>query len=282
MNFCDINPFVRFAEPLYLDKFESNSTIVKDCRIFYCISGVVDIFIENQHYECVPNSLFYCCEGNIYSIKSNKAELICLNFDLTQKRNRHLAPYTPITVSKNKPVKNITFDDVSDSEFINSHLFVTLAEECEEPLRKILDEFSIQKIYYRENASAILKSILTQLHRHSVGGSLTSANAVSRTIAYIRTNYNKPLTNAMLSELTGYHEYHLNRLFLKHTNTSLHKYILNMRINEAKKILLNTDFSLAVIAEKVGFNSNTYFSSYFKQVVGISPLEFRKRFKNKI
>ena len=86
----------------------------------------------------------------------------------------------------------------------------------------------------------------------------------------------------MLSELTGYHEYHLNRLFLTHTNTSLHKYILNVRINEAKKILMNTDLSLAAIAEKVGFNSNTHFSSYFKQVVGLSPLEFRKRFRNKI
>lgn len=282
MNFCDINPFIRFAEPIYLNKFESNTIMVKDCRIFYCISGIANIFIENQHYECIPNSLFYCCAGSIYSIKSNSAELISLNFDLTQKRNHHLAPYTYITVSKTKPAKDITSDVISDSEFINSHLFVTLAEGCKEPLRKILDEFSIQKIYYRENASAILKSVLTQLHRYNVEGSLASTNAVSRTIAYIRANYNKPLTNAMLSELTGYHEYHLNRLFLTHTNTSLHKYILNVRINEAKKILMNTDLSLAAIAEKVGFNSNTHFSSYFKQVVGLSPLEFRKRFKNKI
>ena len=34
------------------------------------------------------------------------------------------------------------------------------------------------------------------------------------------------------------------------------------------------------IAERVGFNSNTHFSEYFKQVEGVPPMEFRKRMKN--
>lgn len=69
---------------------------------------------------------------------------------------------------------------------------------------------------------------------------------------------------------------------MKHVGTSVHKYILNIRINEAKKLLLTTEQSLTYIAENVGFNSNTHFSNYFKQVIGISPLEFRKQFKNKL
>ncbi len=282
MNFCDINPFIRFAEYINLCKVEKHPVIIKDCRIFYNISGIADIFIENQHYKCVPNSLFYCRPGSIYTLKSTGVKLISLNFDLTQKRNTHTVADSPISVLNNHSIPSVDFDNVSDSEFINSHLFVTHADECSEPLQKILDEFSTQKIYYRENASALLKGILTQLHRYSMESSVSSTNAVSKVIAYIRANYDKPLNNKMLSSMTGYHEYHLNRLFLKHTGTSVHKYVLNIRINEAKKLLLNTEFSLTFIAEKIGFNSNTHFSSYFKQVVGISPLDFRTRFKNKI
>lgn len=282
MNFCDINPFIRFAECIYHRRETDKPVLIKDCRIFFTISGHAEIFIENQHYELIPNSLFYCRAGSIYNIHSTGAELISLNFDLTQQRNDHIAPYSRISVQENKSIPTIAFDNVNDSEFINSHLFITGANEYAEPLKKILEEYSTQKIYYRENSSAILKSILTTLHRQSIESSFHSTNAVSKVIDYIKDNYNKPINNEMLAEMTGYHEYHLNRLFLKHTGISLHKYVLNIRINEAKKLLLNTNLSLAIIAEKIGFNSNTYFSSYFKQIVGISPLEFRTRFKNKI
>ena len=55
---------------------------------------------------------------------------------------------------------------------------------------------------------------------------------------------------------------------------------MDVRISHAKKMLLNTDEPLSAIAEKVGFNSNTYFSSYFRQATGISPTRFRQKYKN--
>lgn len=177
---------------------------------------------------------------------------------------------------------SINFEKITDNEFINSHLFIANAVEYVEPLKNILDEFSTQKIYYQENCSGILKTLLTLLHRHSLRTSDNSVDAVSKVLAYIKANYEKPITNQLLSEITSYHENHLNRLFLNHTGTTIHKYILSIRINEAKKLLLNTNLPLLTIAEKVGFNSNTYFSNYFKQAEGMSPTEFRKKFKNKI
>ena len=282
MNFCDINPFIRFASYIHLDRCVEKPVMIKDCRIFYAISGKADIFIETEHYELVPGSLFYCCPGSIYDIQSDGAEIISLNFDLTQYRNNRTTPYPVIVIQGNQSLPTIVTDNVKDNAFVNSYLFVSLANDCEELLKKILDEFSTQKIYYQENSSALLKSILTHLHRHSIENSSSAIKAVSKTMAYIKANYDKPLNNEMLSNMTGYHGYHLNRLFTKHTGITVHKYILNVRINEAKNLLLNTDLSLASIAEKIGFNSNTHFSTYFKQVVGISPLEFRRRIKNKI
>lgn len=282
MNFCDINPFIRFAEYIFHHRSPEYPVFVKDCRIFYALSGKADIFIENQHYELVPNSLFYCSTGSIYNIQSVGAKLISLNFDLTQSDNTHPEIYSRVTVLPNEPAPSMNLDMISDSEFINSHLFLANADEFKEPLKKILNEFSTQKIFYREHGSSILKDILVKLHRYSISSTDNSSTTVSQIMDYIKNNYDQPLNNEMLSSMSGYHEYHLNRLFMKHTGTSVHKYILNIRINEAKKMLLTTEHSLATIAEKVGFNSNTHFSSYFKQVIGISPFEFRKHFKNKI
>ena len=215
-------------------------------------------------------------------MQSNGVKMIALNFDLTQCDNTHTEFYPRISVSDDMQFPLIEREIIDDCEFANSYLFIANANECVESLKKILEEFSIQKMYYREKASAQLKSLLVELYRYSISGTPNSNTTVSKIMDYIKDNYSKTLSNEMLSDMSGYHEYHLNRLFMKHVGTSVHKYILNIRINEAKKLLLTTEQPLTYIAEKVGFNSNTHFSSYFKQVIGISPLEFRKQFKNKL
>ena len=282
MNFCDINPFIRFAEYIYPQKLPTEPVFVQDCRILYVISGKAEIFIETEHFELIPGSLFYCCSGNVYSMQSTGLKMIALNFDLTQENNEHTEFYPRINISDDAKLPSIEWETVDDADFLNSYLFIANADDCLDSLKKILKEFSIQKMYYREKAGALLKGLLVELYRYSILGAQSSSTTVSQIMDYIKENFDKPLNNEMLSSMSGYHEYHLNRLFMKHVGTSVHKYILNIRINEAKKLLLTTEQSLTYIAEKVGFNSNTHFSSYFKQVIGMSPLEFRKQFKNKL
>ena len=282
MNFCDINPFIRFAELVFHPNLPKNPLFVQDCRILYCLSGKADIFIENEHFKLVPNSLFYCSAGKVYTMQSNGLKMIALNFDLTQEDNTHTEFYPRISVQDNASLPTIHPAIIEDCDFLNSHLFITSGSECLANIQEILNEFSSQRIYYRENSSALLKSLLVILYRYSISGTPDSASVVLQIMDYIKNNYNQPLNNKMLSSMSGYHEYHLNRLFTKQVGMSVHKYILNIRINEAKKLLLTTEYSLAAIAEQVGFNSNTHFSSSFKQAIGISPLEFQKQFKNKL
>lgn len=280
MNFCEINPFIRFAELVFHEKLPKKPLYVQDCRILYCLSGKADIFIENEHFKLVPNSLFYCSSGKIYSMQSDGIKMIALNFDLTQENNSHTEFYPRISADTISALPSVKLPNIEDCDFLNSYLFISNSNERLNTLQEILDEFSSQRIHYRENSSAILKSLLVNLHRQSISGTSNSATVVSKIMEYIKNNYHEPLTNKTLSDMSGYHEYHLNRLFLKQVGMSVHKYVLNIRINEAKKLLLTTDDSLSTIAEKVGFNSNTHFSTYFKQVIGMSPLEFQKQFKS--
>ena len=280
MNFCDINPFIRLAERLCYTSV-LNHVKVRDCRIFYVPSGKAEITNDNQHYELVPGSLFYCCSDSFYSFASEGMEYLCLNFDLTQADNTHTALYPLTYINKNhnqttKQEKN------AGNNFVFSHLFIENASEYSTTLKKILEEFSMQKIYYRENCSSILKMLLIKLYRDSLSTTENSSDAISKVLTYIQTNYSQPINNQLLSKMTCYNANHLNRLFLNHTGTTIHQYILSMRINEAKKLLLNTNLPLNSIAEKVGFNNHTYFSSYFKRTENMTPRMFRKQFKNSI
>ena len=212
--------------------------------------------------------------------RSRGINLICVNFDLDQRNNGHLSSYPRIDARQTPP--EVSWEPVEGEIFLNSWLFLPGAGQYRNTLQNLLEEFSTRQICFRESGSGILKTMLLQLHRQSIAATTSAAQAVADTIAFIKTNFAQPLTNAQLSQRTGYHEYHLNRLFLRHTGSSIHRYILSTRIDAAKALLLNTEESLSRIAEAVGFNSNTHFSTYFRKTVGISPQEFRIQFKNRV
>ena len=280
MNFCDINPFVRFAEQVSYKSDEKKYVFVQDCRLLYTVSGSADLIIEEQHYKFTSGSLFYCCCGNRYRIQSEGVQLIALNFDLTQQNNQHMAYYPTISLKSNQEIPAAKESILKDGDFISSYLFIYDGMRYLNDIQEILNEFATRRIYFLEKASGILKNILTDLHRHNIQSPSHSTNAVFTAISYIKEHFNQPLTNQMLADLFGYHENHLNRLFLKHTGSSIHKYILMVRLDEAKKMLLNTELSQADIAEAAGFASAAHFSSYFKKAIGFSPSEYRSNFRN--
>lgn len=280
MKFYEINPFIRFASYIHYNSTR-NKVLIRDCRILYIVSGKAELLIENQHFELKPNSLFYCCAGMQYSLESDGIDYLCLNFDLTQQNNTQTAIIPRINMDGTDTIPSILpRSSISDSEFINSFLVLNNANAYVDSLNTILSEYQTQKIHFHEISSGILKMILVQLHRQSINNS-SSQHVVEQIIAFIRANYDKPINNKIFSDMTGYHEYHLNRLFKKYTGTTLRKYLLNIRINEAKKLLLTTDLSMSDIAEKTGFNSNSHFSSCFKENVEFSPMAFRREFQDR-
>ena len=278
MLFSEISPFVRFAEIIHYES-GGDPVFVRDCRIFYVLSGEAKILIGEHGYSMAAHTVFYCAGGSTYTISSPGVDLICLNFDLTQSDRQRELPYSPVRISKD-PLPPANICSVEDQPALNHHILLESGAPCREILDGILEEFATRRILYRETVGVLLKGLLVQLLRCSAVTASQSTRAVETILDHIHAHYDQPMSNALFSQLTGYHEYYLNRLFSKYTGSTIHQYILDVRISHAKKILLNTDLPLAEVAEQVGFNSNTYFSSYFRQVTGRSPAQFRKKYKN--
>ena len=78
-----------------------------------------------------------------------------------------------------------------------------------------------------------------------------------------------------LSEHFGISASHISNLFHTVTGTKLISYITNIRLEEAKKLLRNTDDCIYHIALQVGFSDAGYFNRIFKKEVGISPKTYR-------
>lgn len=109
----------------------------------------------------------------------------------------------------------------------------------------------------------------------------TQQHMLNQIDKYIDENIASDLSlNAIASHMHISASY-LSRIFKKETGYSLSDYINMRRIEKAKKLLLHTDIYTYVIAEMVGYNDATYFSSIFKKYEGVSPSQFRAGTNNR-
>jgi len=93
----------------------------------------------------------------------------------------------------------------------------------------------------------------------------------------IEINYSQPLTVQNISALLYISPQYLNRLFKRFIGCSVYTYLLILRIDKAKELLINyPNLEIQQIAHRVGFQDHSHFTAIFKKITGVTPLCFRK------
>ena len=102
-----------------------------------------------------------------------------------------------------------------------------------------------------------------------------------RSISYIRGHYNEPLSVEALAKMECTSPSHYRAEFKRVTGHAPKDYISLQRLNAACFYLLHTDYAVCEIANLIGFDDQLYFSRFFKQKTGMSPLAYRRLNKAK-
>ncbi len=101
-------------------------------------------------------------------------------------------------------------------------------------------------------------------------------------ITYIQQNYmDNNLTVSLLAETFNMNISYLSRFFKENINENPLQYITKYRIEQAKKLLIYTDYNLNEIAQKVGLLNNVALIRSFKKYEHMTPNEYRIQYKNK-
>ncbi len=95
-------------------------------------------------------------------------------------------------------------------------------------------------------------------------------------LAFIERNLDKPIRTSRLAAIVNKAERTFSRLFMSSFKVSPQRYVSELRIAEAKRLLRNTEWSLADISLAVGFSSQSNFTAAFTKAQGISPSQYRK------
>ncbi len=110
---------------------------------------------------------------------------------------------------------------------------------------------------------------------------LISNNQLAIVVNYIRENLNKTLTIEDLASKAFMSKASFFRHFKQELGMSPYDFIISEKINYAKQLLKNKNYSIADIATMLAFGSASYFIRYFRNVTGQTPLKFRKQFFSK-
>ena len=101
---------------------------------------------------------------------------------------------------------------------------------------------------------------------------------VAQACAFLRENYVRPLTLAEISRRVGLSKSALVRAFVKARGVTPYRYLLAVRISEARR-LLERGMSPAEAAAEAGFSDQSHFTNYFTAFTGLTPGVYRALFR---
>jgi len=194
--------------------------------------------------------------------------------------NRHHLPPTLVLEKQGKLLQSVL--GMSDTL---QNVRVQLLHIFKNKLNMLLNEYGIDfkgaDLHYADDDQAVLRHYMDMLEKWYLA-STKSVNspmpeAIEQSCRYIKEHFKENLTLTDMAEWAHFSVSHFSALFKKHTGSSFVSYVNGLKIDEAKKLLRSTAYSVSEITEIVGFSTTPYFSRIFKSTVGLSPLEYRKR-----
>jgi Response regulator containing CheY-like receiver domain and AraC-type DNA-binding domain len=183
----------------------------------------------------------------------------------------------------NTILKNFLLYALNENHLNASYLVFELTDTLfmQEILYHLFFEFRNQELGWKQSVKhylAILFVHLMRLPKENICRAQEleeeSLN-INKILNCIQKNY-PYITLKDLAKDFHFHENYLSRMIKEKTQRSFRDILSQIRLDEAEKLLLDTDLSVTQIAEKVGYRKPTFFYKLFKEHHGVTPMEFRE------
>lgn len=96
-------------------------------------------------------------------------------------------------------------------------------------------------------------------------------------VQYMHERYNKPISVTQISQHIGIERRRFAYLFERYTGMTPNHYLTNFRMKRSRELLRAQHYTVAQVAELVGYHDSFYFSRVFKKYNGLSPSDYRKK-----
>jgi AraC-like DNA-binding protein len=153
-----------------------------------------------------------------------------------------------------------------------------LMEDEKKRIYECLNLLGDDNIWKQRTACALFSQLLFQWMNNQQLAStppFKNEDVITHACNYMKMNLDKPLQVSDIAKMCGFCENQFRNLFIRKYKTSPKKYILMLRINAAKALLMQTSLTIADIALRLGYSSQFHLTKEFKRLTGRAPSQFR-------
>ena len=151
--------------------------------------------------------------------------------------------------------------------------------------RQMIQELQLRRVNYDDLLNMMLRHIFLMINRYLKEGQTASSdviNEIEKATHYFNENYNKQIKIEEYAEKCHMSACWFINNFKKITKVTPMQYIVSLRITNAINLIENTDYNITEIANAVGYDNSLYFSRLFHKHTGMSPSEYKKKYRNKV
>ena len=165
-------------------------------------------------------------------------------------------------------------------------LHTGISYQYEDLFKKMRDELLDCEFCYEENLTYLLRELFIVMNRKMHQSMPTTTGFVRTEMDYardyFREHYNEDISIEQYAAGRNMSTSWFGACFREYFGTSPMKFILNLRIYNAQILLETTDDTVGEISRRVGYENPMYFSRAFRKAKGLSPMKYRKVFREKL
>jgi AraC-like DNA-binding protein/mannose-6-phosphate isomerase-like protein (cupin superfamily) len=246
-------------------------------EIYYVFKGNCEFLFEKEHRSLEEGELCIIAPSSSHNVIADNKDSIIITIAI----RKSTFDSTFFTLLSQKDLLSYFFKSILYNKTSPNYLLFHTKNsmDIKITIKNLILENNKSDLYYNTCSiswanllfSTILRnySSTIQFNNYDIGSDF------SLILQYIQNNY-KTITLTTLAEYFHYNESHLSKLIKKNIGLNFTTLITNLKMEDAKDYIINTDLPIEKISEYAGYNSVEHFSRVFKKYYEKSPQQYRK------
>ena len=228
----------------------------------YIRNGEYIHIVNGQKRRLKKGDLVFCTTSDIHSIEvTDKAYISTIQFE-----EKYLTDTSKKIINSLKS-RDFTFSDED-------------AKQVKETIFQLYDLKDEAKPLRLDNIRNRIETLLLYCAAED-GQNETRSNNLMNAVGFIDSNFREPITLQTAANLAGLSKGAFSSIFRKKIGVTFQDYIISKRLKWSETLLKSSELNVTQIAYNSGFRSHSHFSSTFKKIYGISPLDYREKHSRK-
>lgn len=257
----------------YVEGFSSEQVkqqLALSYSLIVITSGELQLILDHQHVELNRHAVYLGLPESTYGgvISCEELEMYIFHFDVFQQRvgdegSLHLIEDAKLF----HPQGKIMIDPQKGLDALCGELYRKWKRKEKQELFRCQIDF---------------QEILYYIYKYQLQEATSSFSALEAAKQYMEEHFAEPLFIEQLAQVTRLSPKYFVDLYKKKYGKSAMDYVTELRLQEAKRLMGQSDVKLRDIAHRVGYADEFYFSRKFKKEIGVAPTVYMNRRRRKL